>query len=79
VNIFKDDLLKNKYFLIVAGAVLVILALLFVKDYNSVENRCKRRYEKASSYFGTQNRLQEVTLDTATNQLTEECINQSSN
>jgi hypothetical protein len=79
MNVFRDDLLKNKYFLVVVGVVLLIAAYFYIREYNSIENGCRRRYEKVSSYFGAQNRLQELTLDTATQQLIDECISQSSN
>lgn len=74
MNIFKDDLLKNKYFLIIVGVILLIGFFLYLRQYNSIENQCMRRYQKSASFFSGGSELQQKMLDTATEQLIRECI-----
>lgn len=79
MNIFKDDLLKNKYFLIIVAIIGLIVGILYIVDYSSVENRCRRKLKAVGSYFRPKNRLQEMTLDQAMESMVEECVRESGN
>jgi hypothetical protein len=74
MNIFKDDLLKNKYFLMIVGVFCIVGLIFYLVQYNSVENQCKRKYQKATSYFSSGNKLQQKALDSSTERLIEKCI-----
>ena len=74
MNIFKDDLLKNKYFLIIVGCIIVIGFFLYLKQQSSIENKCKRRYQESASFFSGGSKLQQKALESATDQLIKECI-----
>jgi sensor domain CHASE-containing protein len=74
MNIFEDDLFKNKYFLFVIGIIIVIILFIYLKDYNSLENQCRRRIEKAGTFFSQGNKLQENILNAAMKQEIDLCI-----
>ena len=60
--------------LIVIGVI--VFAVIYIIDYNSIEKRCQRRIAKAVPFLSSSssNRLQELNLNTIKNQLIEECI-----
>jgi hypothetical protein len=74
MNILKDDLLKNKYFLGFVGIIIVIILFIYIKNYNSLENQCKRRFEKAGDFFLSGNKLNNYTLNAAIKMQIDECI-----
>lgn len=74
MNIFKDDLFKNKYFLFVAGLFALIVFFFYLMNYNSLENKCRRQFEKAGSFFAPKNKLQEQLLNSSVDHLVRECV-----
>ncbi len=74
MDILRDDLLKNKYFLFIAGVVGIILLIVYVIDYNSLENQCRRSIEKAGTFFQTGNKLQETALEVVMRKEIKECV-----
>lgn len=60
-------------------AVMGIFSYVFLKDYNSIENRCKRQYKNASDFFQSDNKLQEKSLEQARELAIKECIKEAKN
>jgi len=74
MDIYRDDLLKNKYFLGVMGIIALIAGVIYIINYNSLENRCTRKIQSVGSYFGTRNKLQEMALNSAMEKEIQKCI-----
>lgn len=74
MDIFKDDLLKNKYFLSIAGILLIVAAYFYINNYNSLESQCRRRYKKLGGYFDTKTKIQDRLLESVLEQKIQECI-----
>lgn len=75
MNIFHDDLLKNKYFLGVVVFIGIIIAVIWFIDFNSIENKCQRYAQGLGSMLGAgDNRLQKLQLESASQPLVEDCI-----
>ena len=41
MNIFKEDLLKNKYFLLLVMLFVLVTGILYLRNYNSVKIECE--------------------------------------
>ena len=75
MGIFRDDLLKNKYFLGTVAFIGIIIAVVWFLDFNSIENKCQRYAQRLGSMLGAgDNRLQKLQLESATQPLVEDCI-----
>lgn len=75
MDIFKDDLFKNKYFLGVLAALVVIGTVIYFINYNSVESRCKRYAQSLGSLLGAGgNKLRDLQLQSASQPLIQDCI-----
>lgn len=75
MNILKDDLFKNKYFLSVIVFLAIIIGITWLINYNSVESRCRRFTQGLDSVFGIGgNRLRELQIQSASESLIQDCI-----
>jgi len=75
MDIFKEDLLKNKYFLILVTILVIAGGVIWFLNYNSVESRCRRYVKGLGSVFGEErNKLRELQLEKASDSLIRECI-----
>lgn len=71
---YKEDLLKNKYFLWVVAALVVAGVIAFLIDYNSVESKCERHYRGMDFMFGAGSGLDELQIEAASKPLIQKCI-----
>ena len=76
MNVFKDDLFKNKYFVIVLVILAIVVGIAWFINYNSVESKCKRYVQGLGSMLGTGggNKLRDLQMQTASEPLIQECI-----
>ncbi len=74
MNVFKDDLLKNKFFVTILAIVAIIIGVAYVIDYNSVESKCQRYVDSFSSTLGSNNKTKVLLVKTAAKPLLQECI-----
>ena len=75
MDIFRDDLFKNKYFKTAFILLALCIGIYWFIDYNSVESRCTRYVQGLGSLLGTGgNGMREAALDAASRPLIEECI-----
>ena len=76
MNIFRDDLLKNKYFITIITILSLIIGILWFVNYNSVEQKCKRYVQGLSSHLGTggENKLRDLQIQKASESLIQDCI-----
>jgi hypothetical protein len=77
MSTWTQDLLKLKAVKILIAIGLVALGIVYFLNYNSPENKCRRKYKSAAAYLPNQpaNRLQELAQETAIDELVEECLN----
>lgn len=75
MDVLRDDLFKNKYFLIVFGVLIAIGLVFYFINYNSVKSRCGRYAQGLGSVLSSgDNKLRQLQLQTASQPLIEECI-----
>jgi hypothetical protein len=76
MNIFKDDLFKNKYFVIMLAIGAVVIGALWLADYYSIESKCERYAQESSALLGLKqgNKLRDLQLKTALSPLIQDCI-----
>lgn len=75
MDVFKDDLFKNKYFIAVLTFLAIIIGITWLINYNSVESRCKRYVQGLGSMLGTGgNKLREMQIQSASEPLIQDCI-----
>lgn len=76
MNVFKDDLFKNKYFLTVLVILAVVVGIAWFINYNSVESKCRRYVQGLASTLGTGggNELRDLQIQTVSEPLIQECI-----
>lgn len=72
---FHQNLLKNKYFLLILGLIALTALVIYFTNYNSLESRCRRKYGSASQVFPSKNRLQQLQLENVVEKSVQECIN----
>lgn len=75
MNIFHDDLLKNKYFVSVLVVIGLIVGVAWFINYNSVEARCQRYAESIASVFDMGgNKLRQMQVQEASKTVINDCI-----
>lgn len=76
MDIFRDDLFKNKYFVAVVVTLIFVGLAIYFLNYNSVESRCERYVQGlVGSMRGPEsNRLEQMQLQNASKSIIEECI-----
>lgn len=76
MDIFKDDLLKNKYFVSVFAIIAIIIGVVYLIKYNSVEAKCKRYAQGLGAMLGIGggNELRNLQMQSASESLIQECI-----
>ena len=74
-NILTKDLFEYKFFKILVGIGIVVIAILYIISYNSPEAKCKRRYDKITT--SSVNKLDKHSLDAAKEPLIQKCIEES--
>lgn len=76
MNVFKDDLFKNKYFVAVFAILVVVVGVVWFIDYNSVESRCRRYAQGLSSTLGIKgaNKFGDLQIQKASEPLIQACI-----
>ena len=74
MSIWTEDLFTKKYFWAAAGLIGIIGLGLYFNYYNSIEGQCRRQVSKSTSFFQSNNKLQDLQLKTVTEQLVQECI-----
>jgi len=75
MDILRDDLFRNKYFLVTLSVVAIISAVIYVIHFNSVESRCQRYVQKMGIILGAGgNKLRDLQLQKASEPLIQDCI-----
>ncbi|TSC85236.1 MAG: hypothetical protein G01um101416_1015 [Microgenomates group bacterium Gr01-1014_16] len=75
MDVLHDDLFKNKYFLGAIAVIGTIIAVVWFTSFNSIENKCRRRYQTYGNLLGvSSSKLSQLQLKTAAEPLIQECI-----
>ncbi len=75
MDILRDDLFKNKYFLIIVLVLAIVVGVIYLFNYNSVESRCKRYVQNLGSMLGTgDSKLGDLQLQAASESLVQDCV-----
>lgn len=75
MDILRDDLFKNKYFLVIVSILAVIIGVIYLFNYNSIESKCRRYTQNLGSMLGVGgSRLRDLQLQTASDSLVQDCI-----
>ncbi len=75
MNVLKDDLFKNKYFVITFVILAIIIGIVWFMDYNSMESKCKRHVQGLGSFFSPgENKLRDLQIHTVSEPLIQDCI-----
>lgn len=76
MNVFKDDLFENKYFVIILAILIIVVGIAWFINYNSVESKCKRYVQGLESMFavGSGNKLRNLQIRAASDPLIQDCI-----
>ena len=75
MDIFHDDLLKNKYFLVIVAVIVLIIGVNWFISYNSVESKCERYAENLTSVFGKgSGSLRDMAVKQASKTVIDDCI-----
>lgn len=76
MDILKDDLFKNKYFVSILAILAVIVGVVYFINYNSVEAKCKRYAQGLGAMLGVGggNELRNLQMHSASEPLIQECI-----
>jgi len=74
MDIFKDDLFKNKFFLAILGVIIAIAGIIYLINYNSLESRCTRSVKNTAVFLTPSTRLQQLNLNTAIKQQVQDCL-----
>ena len=80
MSIWTKNILEFKLVRILIVLGVIAFSIIYLINYNSLENKCRRQIEKASSYLPNQssNKLQQLQLESAKKQAIEECIKNKS-
>ncbi len=75
MDVLRDDLFKNKYFLIIVSILAVIIGVIYLVNSNSVESKCKRYVQNLGTMLGAGGSgLKDIQLQTASESLVQDCI-----
>ena len=76
MDILRDDLFKNKYFVMILAFFGLIIAIAWLINYNSVESRCTRYAQGLGSMFRSNgNKMMDLQIKVASEPLIQDCIN----
>jgi len=75
MNVLKDDIFKNKYFMIVFSVLGLLIAYVYlINNYFSIEARCRRAYTGSSMKSYKKESLMQMALESAIEPSIQECI-----
>lgn len=76
MNVFKDDLFRNKYFVTILAILALVVGIAWFIGYNSVESKCRRYAQRLGSTFGagSGSKLRDLQIQTASDPLIQDCV-----
>lgn len=76
MNVFKDDLFGNKYFIAMSLILFVVVGITWFTNYNSIESKCERYVQRIGSMIGARsgNTLRDLQIHSASEALIKDCV-----